>query len=122
MGVLDDAVNKATTALGGSDAVNHPLMAHAMDLLKNNQFGGIDGLVQAFHDRGLGGIVSSWIGAGTNLPIKPEQIDAVLGNAQVQALAAKAGISPDKLKEGLSTLLPRLVDKMTPTGELPAAS
>lgn len=122
MGLLDDALNKAAGAVGATDAVNHPLMAHAMDLIRNNQFGGIDGLVQAFHDRGLGGIVSSWIGTGTNLPIKPEQIDAVLGNAQVQALAAKAGISPDKLREELTTLLPQIIDRLSPTGHLPATT
>ncbi len=121
MGMLDDAVNRAGAALGASDLSANPVLAHALDLLKNNQFGGIGGLVQAFHDKGFGGIVSSWIGTGANLPISSDQLQAVLGSAQLQAIAAKVGIPPDKLKEELTKLLPQLVDKLSPNGHLPAA-
>jgi uncharacterized protein YidB (DUF937 family) len=38
---------------------------------------------------------------------------------QVQELAAKAGISPDVVSSHLSQLLPMLVDKLTPNGQVP---
>ena len=61
----------------------------------NSQPGGLSGLVQQFHDKGLGGLVTSWVGTGQNLPISADQIQHVLGSEQVKELAAKAGISPD---------------------------
>jgi uncharacterized protein YidB (DUF937 family) len=38
----------------------------------------------------------------------------------VKALAAKAGISPDIAGGAIAQLLPTLVDKLTPDGQVPA--
>ena len=57
---------------------------------------------------------------GRNLPISAEQIQAVLGSAQVQALAAKAGIDPQKASQAIAQILPQLVDRCTPNGQLPS--
>ncbi|MHA0110932.1 YidB family protein, partial [Klebsiella pneumoniae] len=61
----------------------------------NNQPGGLQGLIQSFHDKGLGSLVQSWVGTGQNLPITADQISHVLGSDQVKQLASAAGISPD---------------------------
>jgi len=114
MGLLDDVVNAAS---GGQGQPN-PMVGHVMDMIKNHP-GGISGLVQSFHQNGLGGIVSSWIGTGQNQPISGDQVESALGNSQVANLAAKAGISPDQAKAALSQILPQLVDKLSPNGQLP---
>ena len=44
-----------------------------------NQPGGLQGLVQSFHDKGMGGLVSSWISSGPNPPISGDQVHQVLG-------------------------------------------
>ena len=88
----------------------------------NSQPGGISGLVQQFHDKGLGGLVTSWVGTGQNLPISADQLQHVLGSEQVKELAAKAGISPDAVTSHLSQLLPGLIDKLTPNGQVPQSS
>jgi len=75
--------------------------------------------VQSFHDKGMGGVVSSWVSSGSNSPITPDQIHQVLGSDQVKALAAKAGISPDAAGSAIAQLLPGLVDKLTPNGSVP---
>lgn len=85
----------------------------------NNQPGGIAGLAQAFQQKGLGDIAASWIGTGSNLPVSPEQIQSVLGSAPVQALASKLGISPDAAGSQLAQLLPGIVDRLTPGGQVP---
>jgi uncharacterized protein YidB (DUF937 family) len=87
-----------------------------------NQPGGLQGLVQSFHDKGMGGLVSSWVGSGANCPITADQIHQVLGSDQVKALAAKAGISPDAAGSAIAQLLPGLVDKLTPNGSVPDRS
>ena len=40
----------------------------------------------------------------------------------MKELAAKAGISPETASSHLSQLLPMLIDKLTPNGQLPEAS
>ncbi len=88
-------------------------------LLGSQQIGGLAGLVTAFEKNGLGGVVASWVGTGQNLPISAEQLQAVLGNEQVQAIAQKLGLSTQDASRSLAELLPQAVDKLTPTGTLP---
>jgi uncharacterized protein YidB (DUF937 family) len=63
--------------------------------------------------------VASWIGTGNNLPISAEQIQQVLGSSYVQELAAKMGINTADVAGSLASLLPQVVDKLTPDGQLP---
>ncbi len=119
MSFLEDMAGKEIgSMLSGS---SNPLAASVMQMI-NNQPGGLSGLVQQFHDKGLGGLVTSWVGTGQNLPISADQLQHVLGSEQVKELAAKAGISPEAASSHLSQLLPMLIDKLTPNGQLPQGS
>jgi len=116
MGLLDNLENQALgNILGGS---SNPLASGLLQMIQN-QPGGLQGLVQSFHDKGMGGLVSSWVGSGQNSPISADQVHQVLGSDQVKALAAKAGISPDTAGSAIAQLLPGLVDKLTPNGSVP---
>jgi len=86
----------------------------------NQQAGGLSGLVQRFNTAGVGDIVTSWIGKGKNEAIDSPTLQKVLGTAAVNALAEKAGISGEQATSLLSKILPVMVDKATPNGELPA--
>jgi len=116
MGLLDDLENKAISSVtrGGGN----PLVSQLLQMIQQ-QPGGLSGLVQNFHDKGLGGLVTSWVSTGQNLPISADQIQHVLGSTQVQELAAKVGISPEVASSQLSQLLPTIVDKLTPNGQMP---
>jgi uncharacterized protein YidB (DUF937 family) len=119
MSIFDDLENKAVNSmLGGS---SNPLATGLLQMI-NNQPGGLSGLLQSFHDKGLGSLASSWVGTGQNLPITADQIQHVLGSDPVKQMAARAGISPDAAGAALSQLLPTLVDKLTPNGEMPQHS
>lgn len=116
MGLLDSLENQELgNVLGGS---SNPLASGLLQMIQN-QPGGLQGLVQSFHDKGLGGIASSWVASGANSPITAEQVHQVLGSDQVKALAAKAGINPDTAGSVIAQLLPTLVDKLTPNGSVP---
>jgi uncharacterized protein YidB (DUF937 family) len=119
MSFLEDMASKELTSMMGSNS--SPLVSTVMQMI-NNQPGGLSGLVQQFHDKGLGGLVSSWVSTGQNLPISADQLQHVLGSQQVTELAAKAGISPEMASSHLTQLLPMLIDKLTPNGQLPDAS
>jgi len=119
MSFLEDMAGKELgSTLSGS---SNPLLSTIMQMI-NNQPGGLSGLVQQFHDKGLGSLVSSWVGTGQNLPISADQVQHVLGSEQVKQLAAQAGISPETASSHLTQLLPMLIDKLTPNGQVPEPS
>jgi uncharacterized protein YidB (DUF937 family) len=116
VGLLDNLESQGLASLlGGSSS---PLLTGLLQIVQN-QPGGLQGLVQSFQDKGLAGLVSSWVGTGQNLPISADQIHQVLGSQQVQSLAASAGMSPDAAGSAIAQLLPTLVDKLTPSGQVP---
>ena len=119
MGLLDDVLKAATGTAPAAEGSQSSLASAALSMLSSSESGGISGLAQQFAAKGLGHVVSSWIGTGRNLPISPEQLLSVLGSEQVQAIAAKAGISPEAASTGLAQLLPQVVDNLTPNGEVP---
>jgi uncharacterized protein YidB (DUF937 family) len=84
--------------------------------------GGIQGLVKTFQDKGLGGIVSSWVGTGSNQPISADQITHALGADRLQQMAQASGTSVTNVVSQLAALLPTVVDKLTPQGTIPQGS
>jgi uncharacterized protein YidB (DUF937 family) len=116
VGLLDNLENQALgKMLGGT---SNPLASGLLQMIQN-QPGGLQGLVQNFHNNGLGAIAQSWVGNGQNQPISSDQIQQVLGSDQVKALAEKAGISPDMAGGAIAQLLPGIIDKLTPNGQVP---
>jgi uncharacterized protein YidB (DUF937 family) len=115
MGILGDIVGKVFSS-GGTQS---NLVNEVMGLLNNQQMGGIEGLVQKFSGKGLGDIVNSWVGTGQNLPVSPQQIQQALGNDTIKQFASKMGVNPDQVTQQLSDLLPKVVDKLTPNGQIP---
>jgi uncharacterized protein YidB (DUF937 family) len=100
---------------------NAGIAGHAMELVNDPRIGGVSGLVQKFHDQGLGGVAESWIGTGGNQPITAEQITSVIGEDHINAIAGKLGVPPEEASAKLAEYLPMLVDKLTPHGEVPPA-
>jgi uncharacterized protein YidB (DUF937 family) len=116
MGMFDSLENEALGNILGKSS--NPLATELLHMIQS-QPGGLQGLVQSFHDKGMGGLVSSWVSTGPNPPISADQVHEVLGSDQVKALAAKIGISPDAASGAIAQLLPGLVDKLTPNGSVP---
>ncbi len=115
MSLFDDIAGKLTGGAGGGGG---GLVPAVMEMLSSRQ-GGLAGLAGAFQEKGLGDIVSSWIGTGQNMPVSADQIQQVLGNEQIQAFAQKAGIPAETAGPQLAELLPGIVDKLTPDGHIP---
>jgi uncharacterized protein YidB (DUF937 family) len=77
--------------------------------------GGIAGLVSAFQEKGLGEVAASWVGTGANLPVSAPQIQSVLGDGPLAGIASKLG---GNAGGQLASLLPQVIDKLTPGGEV----
>jgi uncharacterized protein YidB (DUF937 family) len=120
MGLLDQIVKGlAGKFLGGGTGTQNPLLDIAMSLLSNPQTGGLEGLLEMFKNKGMSDQMSSWVSAGQNLPISGNQLQDVLGSDLIQQFAQKLGSSNEEVSGGLASLLPDLIDKLTPNGQLP---
>jgi uncharacterized protein YidB (DUF937 family) len=104
-----------------NDGQHQSLLAEAVNMLTSRE-GGLNTIMQAFQQNGLGHIISSWIGNGENAPISSDQIKSVLGSEYVVNLAKKAGISPETATQYLTKSLPTLVDALTPDGKVGGAN
>jgi uncharacterized protein YidB (DUF937 family) len=81
--------------------------------------GGLGALLERFQEKGYGGEVQSWVSTGENQPIPPDAVSEVFDSRELSQIASQAGVSEDEAREGLSELLPQVVDNFTPQGQLP---
>ncbi len=119
MGLFDHLAQQ----LPGSQG-QQSILSAAVSLLSQKEgsvggTGGLGSLVTAFKEKGLGDIVGSWISTGANLPVAPSQVEQVLGADVLGQFAARAGVPPEQASSSLAAVLPTLVDRLTPTGQLP---
>jgi len=84
--------------------------------------GGLGGLLEQFQRAGFGEQASSWVARGANKPISPDAMTQVFGREGIEAIARRAGIGTDEASRGLSELLPEVVDRITPDGDVPDVS
>ena len=118
MGLLDSVVGALGQAQGGAQGGAQPALLDAVAGLLGN--GGLQDMVAKFEQGGLGHLIGSWIGSGQNLPITPDQLHQVLGSDTIAGLAQQLGVSHGDVAAQLAQLLPQVVDKLTPQGQVPA--
>jgi uncharacterized protein YidB (DUF937 family) len=118
MGLFDEfAKHVANAAQTFAESTNPDIAKGFLDLLQ--QHGGLDAMIRRFQEQGLGDVVASWIASGPNQPITPEQLARVLDPEQLRELSREAGVALSRVPEVLAGLLPTLVDRLTPDGEVP---
>ena len=104
----------------GQQPVGNPNVLSTLLNAVNSHPGGVGGLLQAFQQQGLGGVVNSWVGTGANQAVSPEQVQSALGSEQVQEVASKLGVSPQDASSSIAQWLPAIIDHLTPNGQVPA--
>jgi uncharacterized protein YidB (DUF937 family) len=82
-----------------------------------NQAGGLGGLMDKFKQSGMGDAADSWVGTGDNHEVNGDQIQGAIGN-EVQGVASNLGIDAGKLAPLLAMILPVIIDKLTPKGQV----
>lgn len=123
MGLFDELGKAVGGAVGGAGgpASGGGQAALLQALLGLLQGGGLQTLLQSLQQKGLGNVAASWIGTGANLPISADQVTQVLGHDTLGKLAGQAGLDPKAAAGQLSSILPGLVDQLSPGGALPDA-
>jgi uncharacterized protein YidB (DUF937 family) len=83
--------------------------------------GGLGGLLEQLRRTGYGEQANSWVSRGENKPISPDAMGQIFGQDGLEQISRQAGVSEDDASRGLAQLLPEVVDRMTPDGEVPDA-
>lgn len=131
MGLLDTVIGALAGGQGGVQATQGEagaqgaLLNAVVGMLANKAGGsgtggGLGDLVGRFTQGGLGDVIGSWIGHGQNAPISGDQLGNVLGADTLGNLAARLGLSQGEVAGQLSQMLPQVIDRLTPNGQVPA--
>jgi uncharacterized protein YidB (DUF937 family) len=125
MGLLDGLLKNAP-AIAQLATSNPQILQAALALLSTRDAsvggtGGLGGLVSAFERNGLGSMIGSWIGTGPNPPITGSQLENALGSDVLGQFAQRAGIPAGQAGGALASVLPGLIDHLTPEGQMPEA-
>src|SRR5215469_1914239 len=121
MGLLDEVLSIAGMGNAAQSQQHAGLLGMLLSYISSPQVGGLGGLQQIFQQKGLGNVMSSWIGNGQNLPISADQMQNVLHGSTLQNMAEQSGMNTGQVSSLLSQMLPHLVDKLTPNGQVPDA-
>ena len=81
--------------------------------------GGLGGLLEQMQRAGHGDQARSWVGTGPNLPTSPDVMAQVFGREGLAQIASRAGLSEQQASAGLTEILPDVVDRLTPQGQVP---
>ena len=131
MGLLDSVLGAAGAMMGGQQQQNTQgglgnlgslgaLLPIVAGMLGNDsQHGGLGGLLEKFNQAGLGDVAKSWVGTGQNAPISGDQLGQVLGGDTLSEIAARLGMNQGDAAGSLAQMLPGIIDKLTPHGQMP---
>jgi uncharacterized protein YidB (DUF937 family) len=107
--------------LGGQNGASGGLSS-IMKLFGGDGSGaGLHNMASKLTSNGMGQQLQSWIGKGQNQPVTGEQIRQVVDPAKLNQLAEQAHISPEEASDQVAQVLPQMVDKATPEGQMPSA-
>jgi len=114
--------NPLDSVLSGLTAGNHAqsssLLNAALSMVQ--QSGGLERLLGALRQNGLGAQADSWVGTGPNTGISAQQLEQAVGGNTVSNLASQLGMTNGQAGSALAKLLPEIVNQLTPNGTLPA--
>lgn len=81
--------------------------------------GGLQKVLSGFQQQGMGDKVDSWVSTGANEPVSGGEVEQALGRDQVAQIAQQLGIPEERAASVIANVLPNLVDRLSPEGELP---
>ncbi len=108
--------------LGGSNSgLSDTLVSAALSkLMPTNGSGDLDlgSLLGQLNGGGLASLASSWLGDGDNSPISGNQIADLFGQSKIKSFADEIGVDESTASNGLSDIIPGLIDGNSKGGSL----
>lgn len=81
--------------------------------------GGLSGVLGKFSNNGMGNKAQSWVNIDTdNDGIDAGDIQRLFSDQEIQAACAQTGASESEVCQGIAELLPKVVNDLTPQGDL----
>ena len=77
-------------------------------------------VVKQFEEKGMRDQVDSWVRTGPTKPVDRRQVEDAFGQRELEDIASSKGIDRDQLAEVLAKYIPRIIDELTPSGQLPS--
>jgi uncharacterized protein YidB (DUF937 family) len=81
--------------------------------------GGLGALLEQLQRSGFGDQARSWVSQGENQALPSGALEQVFGQGGLAEIARRAGLSPEDASRGLATLMPEVVNHVTPNGQVP---
>jgi uncharacterized protein YidB (DUF937 family) len=93
------------------------LLPLAMRWVQKN--GGMGSVLDRFRQKGFGPQAQSWISTGQNDGIDERAVEQVVGQGELQQMAQRLGVPEQDVAQAFAEIMPEMVDKLTPEGQLP---
>lgn len=81
--------------------------------------GGLSKILSGFKSQGLSSQADSWVGTGSNEPVTAGQVAQVMGENEIAQIAERLGVSHEEAAQAIAEVLPQVVDRVSPEGQLP---
>src|SRR5262245_58682061 len=117
MGVLDAVVNEAGSQLGISSSSAGSVLSGLLSFI-NQQDGGVGAFLDRFRQAGVGNLVTSWLHGDTK-SVAPEAVENALGRDTINNIASKSGLSFSAAASAIAVMLPKLIQRLAPGGNVP---
>ncbi len=102
---------------GNQTALLMMLLPLAMRWVQRN--GGMNAVLDKFRQKGMGAQTQSWISTGGNQSIDGGAVEQVVGSDELRQMAQRLGVPEQQVAQAFAEIVPEMVDKMTPEGQLP---
>lgn len=117
--MLSNILGSVASSILNNGNNNQSVAIQLIQVLLQSQ-GGIEGIIKRFQESGLEEILKSWISTDEkNQPISANQVVEVVGQENMSQAAEKVGVSELDASNILAEYLPKMVDMLTPNGQLP---
>ncbi|HEX2545688.1 MAG TPA: YidB family protein [Ramlibacter sp.] len=81
--------------------------------------GGMNAVMDKFRQKGMHRQAQSWMSTGENEPIDEQAVEQVVGSEELRQMAQRLGVPEQQVAQGFAEIMPEMVDKMTPQGQMP---
>jgi uncharacterized protein YidB (DUF937 family) len=117
-----DPLGSVLGRLGGGNQPQRGnlLLQLALSMLQQN--GGLEGILGKFREGGLSQQADSWVGTGQNMNVSADQLQQVFGSSTISDLASRLGMSEQQAGSEMARLLPEVINRLTPEGQVPENS
>lgn len=120
--MFDTIIKEVSTRFGLDSGKAATLVQMLLGYMTDKNTGGLSGFMEKLKGAGAGAAAQSWLGgiATTTQPIGPEHVQQVLGGATglLGTISSKLGIGNQTVSSAVAFLLPVLIGKLTPQGNV----